>query len=107
VMFGVGIGGAGQALYVNGLMDSPREIVQNQYASLLLETGIIGVFFAGLIVVLAINGLKKSCNRVLIICLMLAYGVTLFFFSGLPNALQVYLMPVLLSAITLAERRRK
>ncbi|MDO4507944.1 MAG: O-antigen ligase family protein, partial [Candidatus Saccharibacteria bacterium] len=43
VVFGVGIGGAGEALYRAGETGSSKEIVQNEYASLLLETGIIGI----------------------------------------------------------------
>ena len=99
MLFGVGLGGAGQALYANGLSPAPKEIVQNQYASLLLETGIVGVSLLVLTLVLVIRVVLKSRNKIMVLSLMMAYGVSLCFFSGLPNALHIYLMPVLLLAI--------
>lgn len=93
VMFGVGIGGAGQAMYDAGLTGSPKEIVQNEYANLLLEVGLLGVVLFGLTLVMIVKICTKNQNGILILTLMVAYGVTLCFFSGLPNALQVYLMP--------------
>ena len=95
-MFGVGIGGAGQALYVNGLSPAPKEIVQNEYASLLLETGIIGVALLILTVVLVIQAVYKDG---MVMTLIVAYVITLLFFSGLPNALQIYLLPALFIAL--------
>lgn len=100
VVLGVGIGGAGQALYNNGLSPAPREIVQNEYASLLLETGLVGVILAVVFVVLVIRWMIKSrCELGLVFSLLVAFGVSLMFFSGLPNALHVYLMPVTLMAM--------
>lgn len=96
VMFGVGLGGAGQALYVNGLMESPKEIVQNQYAGLLLETGIVGVLLMIFSLVMVAKVVIKNPAVPMILTLMVTYGVTLCFFSGLPNALQIYLLPSLL-----------
>ena len=94
VMVGVGIGGAGQALYNNGMSPAPREIVQNEYMSLLLETGIIGVSLFALIVILAIRmTLKMGEFSGVILALLIAYGVTLLFFSGLTNAMQIVLLP--------------
>ena len=91
-MFGVGLGGAGQALYVNNKTDSPKEIVQNQYASLLLETGIIGmILFIATIVLIIVFVFKKQVALV-VLPLMVAYGVSLCFFAGLPNALHIYLL---------------
>lgn len=97
MVVGVGIGGAGQALYNNGDSPAPKEITQNEYTSLLLETGIIGVFLFVIIVVLAVKvALKNRKFAGLILSLLVAYAVTLFFFSGLPNALQIVLVPGLL-----------
>ena len=90
--FGVGIGGAGQALYKNGLSPAPKEIVQNEYASLLLETGLAGVSLAVLVVVLVVLAIRKSENKMIIVVLMIAYSATLLFFSGLPNVLHIYLL---------------
>ena len=97
VMVGVGIGGAGQALYDNGLSPAPKEIVQNEYASLLLETGLTGVSLFVVIIVLAVKVILKNRKlSVVMLSLLVAYGVTILFFSGLPNALQVVLMVGLL-----------
>lgn len=96
-LVGVGLGGAGQALYNNGLSPAPREIVQNEYASLLLETGLVGISLVILTVVLVVRFvLKQKEGAGLILSLLVAYGVSLMFFSGLPNALHIYLMPVVL-----------
>ncbi len=92
VIGGVGLGGAGQALYMEGLSDSPKEIVQNEYVSLLLETGMIGVVLMMLTVVLIVRVVIKSKAMTMLLALMVAYGITLMFFSGLPNALHIYLL---------------
>ncbi len=89
---GVGIGGAGQALADAGLSPAPKEIVQNEYASLLLETGAIGVSLFVLMIALAVRVIWKGGARWALMGLLVAYGVSLFFFSGLANALQIYLM---------------
>ena len=95
-LFGVGLGGAGQALYVNNLSPAPKEIVQNQYVSLLLETGIVGISLFLLTLVLIVRTVMKYDTRVMIISLLVAFGVSLCFFSGLPNALHIYLLPMVL-----------
>ena len=95
-VFGVGLGGAGEALYVNNLSPAPKEIVQNQYVSILLETGLVGVSLLIVTIVLAVKLILKQKSRTLILCLMIAYVVSLCFFSGLPNALHIYLLPVVL-----------
>ncbi len=118
VWFGVGIGGAGEALYRNGLSPAPKEIIQNEYMSLLLETGLVGialfVLTLGLILRAIIKGVKvqsakeiktvkvkiattkttmlKSETAPIVLAMMVAYGITLLFFSGLPNALHIYLL---------------
>ncbi|MBQ6149539.1 O-antigen ligase family protein [Candidatus Saccharibacteria bacterium] len=96
-LVGVGVGGAGQALYNNGFSPAPKEIVQNEYAEILLETGVIGISLFALIVILAIRVMLKNRKFAgLLIALLAAYGVTLLFFSGLPNALNIVLIPALL-----------
>ena len=99
MMFGVGLGGAGQALYVNGLSPAPKEIVQNQYASLLLETGLVGVVLMVMTLVLIVRAVYKNPAREVIWTLILAYGITVCFFAGLPNALHIYLLPAILMVI--------
>ena len=97
--FGVGIGGAGQAMFDAGLIDSPKEIVQNEYASLLLEVGIVGVVLLVLAAVLIVKSVIKAPAAPMVLTLMVAYGVTLVFFSGFANALQIYLLPIVLYII--------
>ena len=92
---GVGLGGAGVALYEQGSVVSSKEIVQNEYFSILLELGLIGFGLLIFAAILAAKMLGKHPDSVFFFSLMLAFGITLCFFSGLPNALQIYLMPAL------------
>ena len=101
VIMGVGIGGAGTAMWEAGLIDSPKEIIQNEYANVLVETGVIGAMLLGATVIMIIWKLFNR-KQMLIIVLMVGYGVSLVFFSGLVNALQIYLMPVMMWAIVSA-----
>ncbi len=103
MMLGVGIGGAGQALYQNGLSPAPKEIVQNEYASLLLETGFLGISLVIFTVILMILVIRKNQNKMLILLLAISYGTTLLFFSGLPNVLHIYLLIGLLPVILLKD----
>ena len=99
VLFGVGLGGAGYALYNNGLSPAPREIVQNEYVSLLLETGLIGIFLLALTMVLVIRMVWRKPLSMMILSLLVVYGLSLIFFSGLPNALHIYLLLMLFVAV--------
>ena len=121
LIFGYGLGSAGTVLYRQGKTDSTKEIVQNEYLSLLLETGLLGLFLLVLSLVLLIHifltsktssrTLKQSSKQVakatqpastlkqdqlFLSSLCLSFSLTLLFFSGLPNALHLYLFPVLL-----------
>ncbi|MBQ3433218.1 O-antigen ligase family protein [Candidatus Saccharibacteria bacterium] len=98
-LFGVGLGGAGFALYNNGLSPAPKEIVQNEYASLLLETGLVGVSLFVLTLILVIGVIWKNSARVMLIGLLVSYGISLMFFSGLPNALHIVLFPVVIEVL--------
>ncbi len=130
VWFGVGIGGAGEALYQNGLSPAPKEIIQNEYMSLLLETGLVGILLfvltLGLILRVAVKGVKissakeiktakvkiattkttmlKSETAPIVLTMMVAYGITLMFFSGLPNALHIYLLTGLVFVMGLRKK---
>lgn len=96
MVLGVGIGGAGQAMYDAGLIGSPKEIVQNEYASILLETGLIGFLIIIFTFVMILKIIRKNPIRIIILTLGISYAVSLLFFSGFANALQIYLlMPVL------------
>ncbi len=103
---GVGAGGAGQALFDNKLSPAPKEIVQNEYASIMLETGIVGVLLFAFVIVLAVMAVAKTEVREMILVLMTAFAVTLFFFSGFPNALHIYLLPVMLCVAYQEKRPR-
>ena len=98
-LFGYGLGSAGTILANKGLTTQPKEIVQNEYLSLLLEVGIIGLLFFVYIIVVLFITIKKSLKdfpleRFSIESLLLAFLFTLLFFSGLPNALHLYLFPI-------------
>ena len=107
IFFGVGLGGAGTAMHslYPDLVTSPKEIVQNQFTSLLLELGLIGVFLLVFAFYLAFCSrygrprLRSHPALPLLVALLLAYLVTLNFFAGLPNALHIYLLPPLLYLI--------
>ena len=105
MMFGVGVGGAGQAMYDMGLIGWPKEIVQNEYASVLLEFGLIGVVFLIIMGVMVIRvGLKGGLAIVPVMALVVSYGVTLVFFSGFQNALQIYLLPTVIYMVVRDKR---
>lgn len=101
ILFGVGLGGAGIAMYEFDHVSnpSPKEIVQNQPISLLLETGLVGVS----LLFLALYFSFRPSNHhfwahpalPLLISLATAYLISLQFFAGLPNALHIYLLPPL------------
>ena len=108
IVIGVGIGGAGQALYNDGLMPTAREIVQNEYVSILLETGVIGAILLILMVILTIKLVMKNKEVApMILPLMVGYGVSLLFFSGFANALHIYLIPVVFLAMNYKVKRKK
>lgn len=101
---GTGIGGAGISLYEKGLIEWPKEIIQNEYINILLETGIIGFSLFILTIILLIRFMAKKVNAPLLISLVVAYGVTLLFFSGLVNVLHIYLLSSVFSGM---EMRKK
>ena len=96
ILFGVGIGGAGQAMYDASNVDWPKEIVQNEYASLLLETGLIGTIALVITGVMVLKQLKKSKQFGLTLTVLVGYGITLLFFAGLPNVIHLYLIPAIM-----------
>jgi hypothetical protein len=98
-VLGVGLGGAGQALYNDELSPAPKEIIQNEYFSLLLETGVVGVALGVLMAALFIRKVIRGKNAGMVLALMVAYGVSLMFFSGLPNALHIYLLLALFGVV--------
>lgn len=102
--FGVGIGSALFSIYENGLLDTSREIINNQYVSLLLETGIVGIILLIWSLWLVYKVFSKSSDRIMLFSLMIAYMVSALFFSGLPNVLHIYLLPAILM-VTLGDEK--
>ena len=129
VLFGVGLGGAGTAMHAAFPTEvaSSKEIVQNQPISLLLELGVIGVALAigGIWQFLALlfETIRSATSEVeatrarndeprerrvsteqrqgiaAVATLLIAYFITLQFFSGLGNALHIYLLPPMLCIV--------
>lgn len=119
IFFGVGLGGAGLAMsaaFPENLYATPDAIVQNEGISLLLELGLFGIALLLLAFALAfIPGRYLKFLRLspaetspeapsfwrlpilpFFLALLVAYLITLGFFSGLPNALHIYLLPPLI-----------
>lgn len=90
ILFGVGSGGSGVAiLKTTQQTSSSSEIVQNEYISILLELGIVGILIFTIII---IGFFKKTLANKISWGIILAFLLQWFFFSGLPNALHVYLI---------------
>lgn len=108
LLIGAGLGSAGPAMH-NAFPDEigPKEIVQNEYVSLLLETGLLGVAIIMTVVIFTTVYLVKRkifANNPLFISIVFAFALTLLFFSGLPNALHIYLFPLLLFNFNLGSK---
>lgn len=102
IFFGVGLGAAGTAiLKATHQIAWDFEIVQNEFLSILLELGLIGfvIWFCciGFLV-------WKSRNFKLSWAILLAFLLQWNFFSGLPNALHIYLILVVILALSYLEK---
>lgn len=100
IFFGVGLGTTGLQLYQEfPELGSPKEIIQNEYLAILYEQGLYGVaaliLTAFMLIKLYILHNKKSISFYGFI-LILSFAITINFFSGLPNALHIYLLPALI-----------
>lgn len=97
IAFGVGSGSAGTAIFeITHQISNSSEIVQNEFLSILLELG----FFGFIVWTLIIFGLiRKTKNDKYIWAIILAFLIQWFFFSGLPNALHIYLILATIFAI--------
>ena len=96
-LFGTGLGSAGIILARQTGSRYQKEIVQNEFVEVLLERGLIGLALLGGLVVLY----GRLCSRRrdhLALVILVAYLAQWCFFSGLPNALHIYLVLALLSA---------
>ena len=91
MLFGVGLGGAGRAMQDVG----EKEIVQNEFISLLLEIGLVGW---ALIIITAFWIIKTYDHKTafVFIAIILAYLLSMNFYSGITNVWHIYLFtPVL------------
>ena len=97
VFFGVGSGASGTAiLNSTRQIANSSEIVQNEFLSILLELG----FFGFVIWLLIIFGIfRKTRKEKYIWSIFGAFLVQWNFFSGLPNALHIYLILAVIFAI--------
>lgn len=102
IIFGVGLGGSGVVLqneFPNQVNE--REIVQNEYAEILLENGLIGFGLFGAVIGLLLYSLRRHKWLWAVVA---AFLVQWNFFSGYPNALHIYLTFIFL-AIYASEQR--
>ena len=123
--FGSGLGSSGVTLYkAFPELGSTKEITQNEYIAILVETGFIGIliiFCSSTCVIYLCYSRQKSIKqsskqsmkksnftslissiapaKLYFASLILAYAASVCFFSGLPNALHIYLVPVLYPAL--------
>ena len=95
-LFGTGLGSAGTEMYVHfpKRQGQEKEIVQNQYLETILEIGFIGLILLILSLVTFIK-LSSFNFEPYTVATLLAFAISLCFFSGYPNALHIYLLPVI------------
>lgn len=95
-LFGTGLGSAGTEMYVHfpKQQGHEKELVQNQYLETILEIGIIGLILLILSLVTFIK-LSSFNFEPYTVATLLAFVISLCFFSGYPNALHIYLLPVI------------
>lgn len=95
-LFGTGLGSAGTEMYVHfpKQQGHEKELVQNQYLETILEIGFIGLILLilSLVTFIKLSGFKFEPYTV---ATLLAFAISLCFFSGYPNALHIYLLPVI------------
>lgn len=97
-LFGTGLGSAGIVMARQTGNSYQKEIVQNEYVEILLERGLVGLVLFGLTIVATVYKLWQS-RRIWAWSILAAYLVQWCFFSGLPNALHIYLIIIWLVLI--------
>lgn len=96
-LIGVGAGGAGRKIFeYTKKTGQPAEIVQNEFISLLVELGLVGL---GLWLVSIFGLFQKIRHQAGLLAVLVAYLVQWNFFSGLPNALHIYCTLMLMFVI--------
>ena len=92
---GSGLGSSGVVMADYTGSNYQKEIVQNEYVEILLERGLIGLVLFIAVIASTFDKLNKSKNR-WAWSIIVAYAVQWCFFSGLPNAIHIYLIATLL-----------
>lgn len=96
LLFGTGIGSAGTEMLKRfPSQGHAKEIVQNQYLEALLEIGVVGIVMLGLGI---ITFIKLEQLKITSVSLAILFGfmIEIIFFSGFPNALHIYLLPLMI-----------
>ena len=89
-LFGTGTGSTGRAIQQHTRkLATEAEITQNQYIEILLENGLIGTVLCLMAVVLYLYDTRRDK---LAWAILIAFALQWNFFSGLPNALHIYLV---------------
>ena len=97
-LFGVGAGGAGRAIFQqSGKTSGEFEIVQNEFLSVGVELGLVGVVLLTSLLLALCR--KMSVKKALAWPIVLGFDLQWMFFSGLPNALHIYFVAMLMFAI--------
>jgi len=90
MVFGTGIGSSGRAIQQHTRkLATEAEITQNQYIEVLLENGLIGAVLCLMAVVVYLHDTRRDK---LAWAILIAFALQWNFFSGLPNALHIYLV---------------
>lgn len=90
MLFGTGIGSSGRAIQQHThKLATEAEITQNQYVEVLLENGLIGAVLCLMAVVVYLYDTRRDK---LAWAILIAFALQWNFFSGLPNALHIYLV---------------
>ena len=102
ILFGVGAGGAGKAiLRTTHQTGWEFEIIQNEPLSILLELGIIGfAIWVSFIIFYTWSTRRYKLSWAILFAFLLQWN----FFSGLPNALHIYLILAVILALSYLEK---
>ena len=92
---GTGLGSSGVVMARQTGSSYQKEIVQNEYVEILLERGVIGLLLFLAAIVSTFHKPHRR-NATWVWSILAAYLVQWCFFSGLPNALHIYLVTSLL-----------
>ena len=89
-LFGTGTGSTGRAIQRHThKLATEAEITQNQYIEILLENGLIGAVLCLMAMVVYLYDTRRGK---LAWAILIAFALQWNFFSGLPNALHIYLV---------------